>query len=260
MVNFTGSTAVGKRIAAVCAQRIGRCNLELGGKSAAIVCDDYPTEAAAKVLATTITMLSGQICATLSRAIVPRSRHDELAAAIAKEMSQIKIGYSDDPSTQLGPVAMKRQLERIESYIEEGKKTATLVYGGNRPALLTIGYFIEPTLFANVDNKSRIAQEEIFGPVLALIPAEDEEDAIKIANESGYGLGGSVLTNDPNAAYNIARKIRTGAVGQNGLRVPTGLPRGGFKQSGIGRTGGVEGLLSHLELKTIMIDGMPPTL
>jgi acyl-CoA reductase-like NAD-dependent aldehyde dehydrogenase len=159
--------------------------------------------------------------------------------------------------TQLGPLAMKRQLERVEMYVAEGQRTATLVCGGRRPQHLDTGYFIEPTLFANVDNASRIAQEEIFGPVLCLIPCDDEEDAIRIANASPFGLNGSVLTNDVDAAYRIARRIRSGAVGQNGLRMDFGLPYGGFKQSGLGREGGTEGLLAYLELKTILLDGLP---
>jgi len=172
-------------------------------------------------------------------------------------MEKVVIGPSDDPATQLGPLAMKRQLARVEMYIEEGRKSADLVTGGERPRHLNRGYFIEPTLFANVDNQSRIAQEEIFGPVLCLIPFADEEDAIRIANDSSFGLNGSVLTNDPDTAYRIARRIRTGAVGQNGMRMDFGLPFGGFKQSGIGREGGIEGLLAYLETKTILLDGAP---
>jgi acyl-CoA reductase-like NAD-dependent aldehyde dehydrogenase len=256
-VSFTGSTAAGKRIASVCGQRVARCTLELGGKSAAIVCDDFPVDAAAQLLTGTITLMCGQVCATLSRAIVPRARHDELAAAIASEMQQIVIGYSDDPETQLGPLAMQRQLERVEMYVDEGRRAADLVTGGRRPAHLARGFFIEPTLFANVSNASRIAQEEIFGPVLCLIPVDDEDAAIRAANESSYGLSGSVLTHDADAAYRIARRLRTGVVGQNGLRMDFGLPYGGFKQSGIGREGGVEGLTEYLETKTILIDALP---
>ena len=170
------------------------------------------------------------------------------------------IGHSDDPGTQLGPLAMKRQLERVEMYIADGRSTADLVTGGRRPGHLARGYFTEPTLFANVQNKSRIAQEEIFGPVLSLIPVEDEEDAIRVANESNYGLNGSVLTRDADAAYRIARRIRTGAVGQNGLRLDFGLPYGGFKQSGLGREGGIEGLMAYLETKTILLDEAPKAL
>jgi aldehyde dehydrogenase (NAD+) len=259
-VSFTGSSAAGKRIGAVCGERIGRCTLELGGKSAALVCDDFPIEAAAGLLTGTICIMCGQVCATLSRAIVTKSRHDELAEAIAGNMKKVVIGDPNEPETQLGPLAMKRQYDRVTNYIEEGKRTAVLVTGGGRPSHLDRGYHIEPTLFANVDNRSRIAQEEIFGPVLCLIPAEDEEDAIRIANESTYGLNGSVLTNDADTAYRLARRLRTGVVGQNGLRMDFGLPYGGFKQSGIGREGGVEGLQSFLETKSIFLDAAPEVL
>ncbi|OYW45838.1 MAG: aldehyde dehydrogenase [Sphingomonadales bacterium 32-68-7] len=260
-VSFTGSSAAGMHIAGICGAKMTRCTMELGGKSAAIVRDDFPIEAAAGILGNTITVMSGQVCAMLSRAIVPRHRHDDLAEAIARVMNGIKIGHSEAPDTQLGPLAMKRQLERVEMYIEEGRKSgADLVTGGRRPAEMNKGFFIEPTLFANVDNRSRIAQEEIFGPVLCLIPAEDEADAIRIANESDFGLNGSVLTTDPQAAYDIARKVRTGVVGQNGMRMEFGMPFGGFKQSGIGREGGEEGLWPYLETKTILLDGAPERL
>ena len=259
-VSFTGSTAAGQRIAAVCGERIARCTLELGGKSAALVRDDFPIDIAAKMLAGTITMMSGQVCAMLSRVIVPRARHDQLAEAIAGEMRKVVIGHSDDPATQLGPLAMKRQRDRVEMYIAEGRKVADLVCGGGRPAQLNQGYFIEPTLFANVPNDSRIAQEEIFGPVLSLIAAEDEEDMIRIANASRFGLNGSVLTRDVDAAYRIGRRVRTGGFGQNGLRMDFGLPYGGFKQSGIGREGGREGLMPYLEVKTLLLDGVPSAL
>jgi acyl-CoA reductase-like NAD-dependent aldehyde dehydrogenase len=256
-VTFTGSTVAGKRIGAVCGERIARCTLELGGKSAAIVRDDFPLEAAAAILGNTIAVMSGQVCAMLSRAIVSKHRHDALAEEIAKVMQGLRIGKSTEPDTQLGPVAMRRQRDRIEAYIEEGRKGADLVTGGRRPAHMNEGFFLEPTLFANVDNRSRIAQDEIFGPVLCLIPAEDEQDAIRIANESNYGLNGSVLTTDPDAAYRVARQIRTGAVGQNGMRMDFTLPFGGFKQSGIGRDGGEDGLWPFLETKTILLDGAP---
>jgi aldehyde dehydrogenase (NAD+) len=170
------------------------------------------------------------------------------------------IGHSDDPLAQLGPLAMKRQLERVEGYIEDGKRSAELVTGGSRPRHLKRGYFIEPTLFAHVRNETIIAQEEIFGPVLCLIPFEDEDEAIRIANDSSYGLNGSVLTQDADAAYRIARRIRSGAVGQNGLRMDFGLPFGGFKQSGVGREGGVEGFAAYLETKTILLDAPPRAL
>lgn len=259
-VSFTGSTAAGKRIASLCGERIARCTLELGGKSAAIVRDDFPIEEAASILAQAIVLLSGQVCGMLSRAVVSRARHDALAEAIAREMERIVIGHSDDPATQLGPLAMKRQLERVEGYLDEGRRTATQVTGGGRPKHLNRGYFVEPTLFAGVDNQSRIAQEEIFGPVLSLIPCEDDADAIRIANESAYGLNGAVFTRDADAAYRIARAVRTGNVTQNAMRIDPSLPIGGFKQSGIGREGGVEGLSAYLETKTILLDARPSSL
>jgi acyl-CoA reductase-like NAD-dependent aldehyde dehydrogenase len=254
-VGFTGSTVAGRRIATVCGERIARYTLELGGKSAALIMDDYDIAHAAKVLSGTITVLTGQVCATLSRAIVPKKRHDELAEAIAHEMKQVRIGDPYDPTTQMGPVAMKRQLERVEGYIAKGvAEGAKLVTGGQRPSHMNRGYYIEPTLFANVDNTSTIAQEEIFGPVLSLIPAEDEADMIRLANQSIYGLNGAVLTHDADKAYDVARKVRTGAIGQGGLKLDFALPFGGFKQSGVGREGGAEGILPYLETKTILLD------
>jgi aldehyde dehydrogenase (NAD+) len=254
-VTFTGSSAAGMHIASVCGSNMTRCTLELGGKSAAIIRDDFSTDVAAQILGNTITVMSGQVCAMLSRAIVPKSRHDELAEKIAAVMKGVTIGDPNNPATQLGPLAMRRQRDRVEMYIEEGKRSADLVTGGQRPAHLNKGYFIEPTLFANVDNTSRIAQEEIFGPVLCLIPAEDEADMIRIANDSDFGLNGSVFTNDHQAAYDIARKVRTGVVGQNGMRMEWTAPFGGFKKSGIGREGGDEGIWAYTETKTILLDG-----
>jgi acyl-CoA reductase-like NAD-dependent aldehyde dehydrogenase len=257
-VSFTGSTVAGKRIAEVCGSRIARCTLELGGKSAAIVLDDYSAEDTARVLSGAITMVSGQVCAMLTRAIVPRRRHDEIADAIASAMKQIRLGHSDDADAAMGPLAMQRQLERVEGYIEKGKaEGADLVTGGGRPASLNRGYFFEPTLFANVSNDMVIAQEEIFGPVLSLIPCDDVDDAIRIANDSNYGLNGSVLTHDADAAWKVSRRVRTGNMGQNGMRTDFGLPFGGYKQSGIGREGGAQGLMAYLETKTIMLDAAP---
>jgi aldehyde dehydrogenase (NAD+) len=254
-VSFTGSTVAGRRIASVCADRVARCTLELGGKSAAIVLDDFPLEEAAGVLTGTICTMTGQVCATLSRVIMPRPRHDALAAAICKAMAQVKIGDPNDPATQMGPLAMERQLRRVEGYIAKGiQEGATLACGGGRPKHLPHGYYFEPTLFTNVNNRMTIAQEEIFGPVICLIPAESEADAIRIANESIYGLNGAVLTKDKEAAYRVARQIRTGCVGQGGLRMDFLAPYGGFKQSGIGREGGPENFHAYTETKTILLD------
>ena len=257
-ISFTGSTLAGKRIASVAGERIARVTLELGGKSPAIVLDDMPTEAAAKILARTITVLSGQVCAMLSRAIVPADRHDEIAQAIAAEMQAVKIGHSDDLETEMGPVAMKRQLERIEHYVKSGiEQGATLVTGGQRPAHLNQGYFFEPTLFANVENSMTIAQEEIFGPVLALIPARDLDHAIEIANDTSFGLNSAVLTTDASKVPAIGRRLRAGNVGHNGMKADFTLPFGGFKQSGVGREGGVEGMSPYVETKIMIIESAP---
>jgi aldehyde dehydrogenase (NAD+) len=254
-ISFTGSTVAGRRIASVTGERIARVTLELGGKSAAIVLDDLPTAAAAKILARTIIVLSGQVCAMLSRAIVPAKRHDELAEAIAAEMKTVKIGHSGEPGVEMGPIAMKRQLERIERYVGIGvQEGAKLVTGGRRPPHLKTGYFYEPTLFANVDNRMTIAQEEIFGPVLALLPARDIDHAIEIANASTYGLNSSVLTNDVNEVYRIGRRLRAGNVAHNGMKADFNLPFGGFKQSGVGREGGIEGIMPYVETKTMLIE------
>ena len=256
-VGFTGSTVAGSRIASVCGERIGRCSLELGGKSAAIVLDDYDIQEAAKTLAQIIIIATGQVCVTLSRVLVSKTRHDELVAALKAELEAVKVGDPMDPETQMGPLAMARQLDRVEGYIEKGKQEgAILVTGGDRPAL-DKGYYINPTLFANVDNSMSIAQEEIFGPVLCVIPYEDEDDAVRIANDSAFGLFGAVLTNDNEKAYQIARRIRTGAYAQNAFRLDYFLPFGGFKQSGIGREGGQSGLKAYTETKTILLNEVP---
>jgi acyl-CoA reductase-like NAD-dependent aldehyde dehydrogenase len=257
-ISFTGSTVAGRRIASVAGERIARVTLELGGKSPAIVLDDFPTEAAAKILGRTITVLSGQVCAMLSRAIVPASRYEEIVQAVAAEMASVRIGSPLDPATEMGPIAMKRQLERIESYVATGiAEGGRIVTGGKRPAHLNGGYYYEPTLFADVTNDMTIAREEIFGPVLALIPADDLEDAIRIANDTSYGLNSAVLTNDRDAVYAVGRRLRAGNVGHNGMKADFSLPFGGFKQSGVGREGGVEGLMPYIETKTMLIETVP---
>jgi aldehyde dehydrogenase (NAD+) len=257
-VAFTGSTAAGKRIASICGERIARCTLELGGKSPAIVLDDYDIATAAQSIASRATFLTGQVCASLTRIIVSRSRHDALVEALSEQFRKVKVGDPFDPATQMGPLAMRRQLERVQGYIAKGKaEGATLATGGGRPAHLDRGFFVEPTIFGNVDNHSTIAREEIFGPVLAVIPADSDEQAVDIANDTVYGLNASVFTNDLERAYAVARRIRSGTVGQNGMRNEGSIAFGGFKQSGIGREGGTEGLRAYLETKVVVLDGMP---
>lgn len=254
-VGFTGSTAAGRRIASVCGERIARVTLELGGKSAALVLDDFPLDQAAAILTGSICVMSGQVCATLSRVIVSRHRHDQLAAAIVEAMAGIRIGDPHDPEAQMGPLAMRRQLQRVQGYVQSGiEEGATLACGGRQPPHMKKGFYFEPTLFANVDNRMTIAQEEIFGPVIALIPCDDEADAIRIANDSIYGLNGAVFTPDPQEAYRVARQLRTGCIGQNGLRLDFMAPYGGFKQSGVGREGGPENFQAYTETKTILTD------
>jgi aldehyde dehydrogenase (NAD+) len=205
-----------------------------------------------------LSMLSMQFCSALSRVIVPRSRHDALVEGLAEAMKQIKVGDPFDPSTQMGPMSMKRQLERGEGYIASGKADGfTLAAGGGRPADLNRGFYLEPTLFANVSNDAKIAREEIFGPVICVIPARDEAEAIRFANDSDFGLNNSVFTADTDRALAVARQLRSGTVGHNAFRSDFGIAFGGFKKSGIGREGGRLGLLPYLEAKTVVMDEAP---
>ncbi len=255
-ITFTGSTAAGRRIASICGERIARCTLELGGKSAAVILDDADIETAAQSLAMAECLLSGQVCASLTRIVVSRPRHDEMVEALAAAFSKVKVGDPFDASSQMGPLAAQRQRTRVEGYIAKGVEAgAVLATGGGRPKDLDRGWYVEPTVFGNVDNRSVIAQEEIFGPVLSVIPAEDENDAVRIANDTIYGLHGAVYTNDVERAREVAGQMRTGAIGHNGFKSDFDMGHGGFKQSGIGREGGVDGLLPFLESKAMLLDG-----
>jgi acyl-CoA reductase-like NAD-dependent aldehyde dehydrogenase len=257
-ITFTGSTAAGRRIASLCGERIARCTLELGGKSAAVILDDMDLEAAAKAISGAECFLSGQVCSSLTRIIVARDRHDEFVETLAGTFSKVKVGDPFDAQTQMGPLAMSRQRDRVEGYIAKGiAEGATLATGGGRPQDLDRGYYIEPTVFGNVDNQSTIAREEIFGPVLSVIPADNEDHAVALANDTIYGLNASVFTNDVDRARQVAGQLRSGTVGHNAFRTDFGVAFGGFKQSGIGREGGVEGLLPFLETKTIILNGEP---
>jgi len=257
-ITFTGSTAAGRRIASICGDRIARCTLELGGKSAALILDDMDLGQAAAALAGAECMLSGQVCSSLTRIVVSRSRHDELVDALAGAFSQVRVGDPFDATTQMGPLVSGRQRERVEGYIAKGvEQGATLATGGGRPKDLDRGFFIEPTVFANVENASVIAQEEIFGPVLSVIPVSDEEQIVATANDTIYGLNASVFTHDVDRARQVAGRLRSGTVGHNAFRTDFTMAFGGFKQSGIGREGGTEGLLPFLETKTVILEGIP---
>jgi aldehyde dehydrogenase (NAD+) len=257
-ITFTGSTAAGRRIASICGERIARCTLELGGKSAAVILDDMDLETAAQTLSKAECFLSGQVCSSLTRIVVTQQRHDQLLDALAGTFSQVRVGDPFDQQTQMGPLAAARQRDRVEGYIAKGKADGfTLATGGGRPKDLERGWYVEPTVFGNVDNSSVIAQEEIFGPVLSVIPARDEQDAIRIANDTIYGLNASVFTEDVDRARQVAGQLRSGTVGHNAFRTDFGVAFGGFKQSGIGREGGREGLLPFLETKTVILEGRP---
>jgi aldehyde dehydrogenase (NAD+) len=257
-ITFTGSTAAGRRIASLCGERIARCTLELGGKSAAVILDDMDLDTAAKTLTRAECALNGQVCSSLTRIVVTKSRHDDLVEALASKFSQTRVGDPFDEQTQLGPLVTDRQRDRVEGYIAKGvAEGATLAAGGGRPKDLDRGYYVEPTVFGNVDNGSTIGREEIFGPVLSVIAADDERDAVRVANDTNYGLNASVFTNDMERARAVARELRSGTVGHNAFRTDFGMAFGGFKQSGIGREGGKEGLLPFLETKAVILDGTP---
>jgi aldehyde dehydrogenase (NAD+) len=257
-IAFTGSTAAGREIGAQCGRDLRRCSLELGGKSAAILLDDADLEAAAQALRFTSFVNNGQACAAQTRILAPRSCYAEAVDAIAALASSLTVGDPHDPLTKVGPLVSGRQRDRVRGYIEAGvAEGARLVTGGAQaPDGLSTGWFIQPTVFADVDNAMRIAQEEIFGPVLSIIPYDDDADAIRLANDSRYGLAGSVFTTDPERGLAVARSVRTGTFGINGYAPDPLAPFGGYKESGIGREWGNYGLDEYIEIKAV--NGLAP--
>ncbi|UDY24338.1 aldehyde dehydrogenase [Nocardioides sp. Kera G14] len=258
-IAFTGSTAAGRRIASLAGERLKRVSLELGGKSAAIVLDDADLDATLEGLKFIGLMNSGQACVAQTRVLVSRERHDAFAQALADAVSGMKVGDPFDEATEIGPMVARRQQERVEGYIRIGQEEgATLLTGGTgMPSGVDAGWFIRPTVFANVDNRMRIAQEEIFGPVLSVIPYETVEDAVRLANDSDYGLAGTVWTSDDAAGLDVARQIRTGTFGINTYTMDFAAPFGGYKASGAGREFGPEGLAQYTELKSIYLSSPP---
>jgi aldehyde dehydrogenase (NAD+) len=252
-ISYTGSAATGQRIMAAAAPTLKRVHLELGGKSAAIVLDDYDLGQAAMMTSGPSFFHAGQGCAMCTRVLVPRAQHDALVEQLATFVrSVVTIGDPADPATMLGPVIREERRRQIEGYIESGKREgAVLATGGGRPAHLPRGYFLAPTIFGGVRNDMRIAREEIFGPVLSVLPYEDVDDAVRIANDSSYGLGGAIYTNDVAKGLALAKRIRTGTLNLNGAISLVHTPFGGFKESGIGREGHRWGMLEYSEIQTI---------
>jgi aldehyde dehydrogenase (NAD+) len=260
LISFTGSTGVGKRIMEKGAATLKRVFLELGGKSAKIVLDDAPNFAMECAMAMLV-FHAGQGCAVQSRLLVPRSRYEEAKAILKGAYGQFGDNWGDpeNPEHIMGPVISKRQMERVMSYIELGQEEgATLLHGGKMRPDKGGGYFVEPTVFVDVDNSMRIAQEEIFGPVLVVIPFEDDDDAVRIANENDYGLSGGVSSGDFNRAMNVARRVRTGSMSVNGgMCIAGDIPFGGFKASGMGREWGLEGIEEYTDIKMVAYPAEP---
>src|SRR3954451_2982221 len=250
-VSFTGSTAAGRRIAALCGERLKRCSLELGGKSAAIVLPDADVAAVIPALAPSTMANNGQTCHNQTRVLAPRSRYDETVDALREAIGAFKVGDPADPGVDVGPLISEGQRARVEAYVEAGRaEGARLVLGGGRAGRAR-GYFVEPTLFADVDNAMTIAREEIFGPVVGVIAYDDEDHAVAIANDSDYGLSGSVWGPDPEHAKAVARRIRSGNVAVNQHRIDLGGPFAGIKQSGLGREYGLEGIDAYVDVQAI---------
>ncbi|MBV9641429.1 MAG: aldehyde dehydrogenase [Mycobacteriaceae bacterium] len=251
-VAFTGSTAAGRAIGEACGRLIRPVTLELGGKSAAIILDDADLAVTIEGLRAQSFVNNGQTCYVSSRILAPRSRYDEIVDALAALADRMSVGDPLEDSTEIGPLVSSRQQERVLGYIEAGKSSAArLVAGGSVPKDQPRGWFVEPTVFADVSNADRIAQEEIFGPVVAVIPYDGDADAVDIANASQYGLAGTVWSTDQQRATDVARSVRTGTIGVNNYLLDMRAPFGGMKASGLGRELGPEGLDEYLVVKSI---------
>lgn len=254
-VTFTGSTASGRSVAEVCGRLLRPVTLELGGKSAAIVLDDADLTSTAQSFLSATLLNSGQTCFVSTRVLVPASRYEEIVGTVVDLVSGLQAGDALDPATHVGPMVTSRHRERVEGYIAQGRdEGARLVLGGGRPAGLDRGWFVEPTVFADVDNASAIARQEIFGPVLSIIRYTDDDDAVRIANDSEYGLAGSVWTQDAERGEAVAARVRTGTIGINAYLPDPVAPFGGIKASGLGREQGPEGLAPYQVTSSIYLD------
>ncbi|MFF9207543.1 MULTISPECIES: aldehyde dehydrogenase [unclassified Streptomyces] len=254
-IAFTGSTRAGRRIASIAGEQLKRVSLELGGKSAAVILPDADLDKAVEGLKFGSLLNNGESCIAQTRILAPRSRYEEVVTALKKMVESLKVGDPGDPQTFIGPMIRPDQQERVRGYIRLGiEEGARLVTGGPQiPEGLEQGNYVTPTVFADVDNSMRIAQEEIFGPVLVVIAYEGDDDAVRIANDSEYGLSGGVWSADEERALAVARSVRTGTVTVNGASVAFDGPFGGFKASGIGREYGAVGIGAYTEYKTITV-------
>ena len=258
-IAFTGSTASGRRIAAICGEQLKRVSLGLGGKSAAIVLDDADIDSTVAGLKTAGLMNNGQGCVLQTRILVSERRHDEVVDALAEMMSGLQVGDPADPATDIGPLVAQRQQHRVQGYIRAGVDEGARIVVGGDDSPYDRGWFVRPTLFADATNQMRIAREEIFGPVLTVLKYSDERHAVRIANDSDYGLAGSVWTADTAHGLQIAEAVRTGTYGINMYDIDIASPFGGFKQSGIGREFATEGLSAYVELQsTVSAGDLPP--
>ncbi|WP_227244963.1 aldehyde dehydrogenase [Paraburkholderia caribensis] len=253
-ISFTGSVATGQWIARAAVDRLARVTLELGGKSAAILLDDVDLPSALAALTPFTMPFSGQICFAQTRILAPRARHDEVVSAYAEIISKLKLGDPREADTRIGPVLNAVQRERVRGYIEQGiGEGAQRVLGGTGNGGFAKGYFVEPTVFAHVKPDMTIAQQEIFGPVVSILPYDDIDDAVRIANATPYGLSGSVYSSDVERAYALACRIQAGHIGINGIELAANVPFGGYRLSGVGREGGREGLEAYLETKAVFM-------
>ena len=252
-VVFTGSTAAGRIIARECGQLLRPVTLELGGKSAGIILEDADLDKLVETLPMVSFLNNGQTCFASTRILAPRSRYAEIIDAVASVSARLTVGDALDAATQIGPMASSAHRDRVERYIAKGCDEARLVTGVGRPKNTSRGWFVEPTVFADVDNNSVIAQEEIFGPVLAIIPYDDDAEAVRISNDSAFGLGGTVWSRDEAHALDVASRIQTGTIGINGYAPAVGSPFGGIKASGLGRELGPEALSGYWQLKSTYV-------